>query len=353
MPLPILTTTDDVLIIVKYLKNKATGASLKEAKAAVGKQVLDGRKVTAYQAWGIISKDGDQIKLADLGWRLARKPDAQTETFRSILERVKLYRSALEWIFHQGMSVVTNVDVAAHWHEHHAEALGTKKENTIKDNAVCFFHLCQGAGLGDLVIGRRGQPTRLETNREEMRSYIEAGPSTPPWTEPQIEPQPEPGEDAAVPVAEIHEKPSKIPVPPETLQVFIAHGKNMEVVEQVQTLLELAGIENEVAEEEETPAIPVSDKVFDAMRRCKAGIIVVTIEEGKKDTQDNYTINDNVLIEIGAAFVLYERRVVLLWDKRLPVPSNLQGLYRCEFEGNELSWSAGIKLMKAISKFKK
>jgi predicted nucleotide-binding protein len=67
----------------------------------------------------------------------------------------------------------------------------------------------------------------------------------------------------------------------------------------------------------------------------------------------NYVLNENVLIEIGAAFVLYERRVVLVWDKRLPVPSNLQGLYRCEFEGDEMSWSAGMKLMKAIQGFKR
>lgn len=50
--------------------------------------------------------------------------------------------------------------------------------------------------------------------------------------------------------------------------------------------------------------------------------------------------------------MLYDKRVVLVWDKRLSVPSNLQGLYRCEFEGNELSWSAGMKLMKAIRGFK-
>jgi hypothetical protein len=59
------------------------------------------------------------------------------------------------------------------------------------------------------------------------------------------------------------------------------------------------------------------------------------------------------LIEIGAAFVLYDRRVVLLWDKRVPVPSNLQGLYRCDYEGNELSWTEGMKLMKAIQGFKR
>jgi hypothetical protein len=44
--------------------------------------------------------------------------------------------------------------------------------------------------------------------------------------------------------------------------------------------------------------------------------------------------------------------IVLLWDKRLSVPSNLVGLYRCEFEGSELSWTAGMKLMKAIRGFK-
>jgi len=41
-------------------------------------------------------------------------------------------------------------------------------------------------------------------------------------------------------------------------------------------------------------------------------------------------------------------RFVLVWDKRLPVPSNVQGLYRCEYEGDEFTWSAGMKLMKAI-----
>jgi hypothetical protein len=65
--------------------------------------------------------------------------------------------------------------------------------------------------------------------------------------------------------------------------------------------------------------------------------IVVSVDERRKDKEDKYTINENVLIEIGVAFVLYDKRVVLLWDKRLSVPSNIQRLYRCEFEDNELS----------------
>jgi len=113
------------------------------------------------------------------------------------------------------------------------------------------------------------------------------------------------------------------------------------------------GFEGEIAEDEETTAIPVPEKVFTAMRRCQAGIIVVSADESSKSASGKYTISENVLIEIGAAFVLYDRRVVLVWDKRLPVPSNVQGLYRCEYEGDEFTWSAGMKLMKAIREFKR
>jgi predicted nucleotide-binding protein len=102
--------------------------------------------------------------------------------------------------------------------------------------------------------------------------------------------------------------------------------------------------------EEETTAIPVPQRVLSAMRRCSAGIMIVSADD---DTAaQNGIVNNNVLIEIGAAFVLYDQKVVLLWDKRLKVPSNLQGLYRCEFEGAQLSFASGTKLAKAVKGFR-
>ncbi len=136
-----------------------------------------------------------------------------------------------------------------------------------------------------------------------------------------------------------------------TFRVFISHGRNMDVVNQVKDVLGLYDIDFEIAVEEETTAIPVSDKVLNGMRKCQAGVMVVTADEQSKVGND-FTINNNVLIEIGAAFVLYNKRVVLLWDKRLKVPSNLSGLYRCEFEGTELSFVVGTKLAKAVKGFK-
>jgi predicted nucleotide-binding protein len=351
MALPVKTTADDVRTITSYLRNKAAGATVDEAKAAIGSGALDGRKLAAYEFWGIVSRDGDRIKLTPRGWELARQPENEATVFRAVLDSIVPYRSALEWMHYQGFDAVTTSDVGAQWHEHHSDAVGTDNENTLRENAMAFFRVAEAAGLGQVVQGggRNRQPTRFKIDQEALKSYVEAGPSAPPLSEggaadELLDAKPK-GEEEEEP--EQPETPPEPPAPAEKLRVFIAHGKNMAIVEQVETLLGFADIESEVAEEEETTAIPVPDKVFNAMRRCDAGIIVVSKENG--DT----TVNQNVLIEIGAAFVLYERRVILVWDRSIDVPSNLQGLYRCEFEGDELSWNAGTSLMGAIQQFKR
>nr|WP_240922563.1 TIR domain-containing protein [Oleiagrimonas sp. C23AA] len=144
------------------------------------------------------------------------------------------------------------------------------------------------------------------------------------------------------------------PVPSRTelarKKVFITHGRNKKIVDQVKDVLGLYEIDYEIAVEEESPAIPVPQKVLSAMRRCGSGVMIVSADDDA--AAEAGTINNNVLIEIGAAFVLYDQRVVLLWDKRLKVPSNLQGLYRCEFEGGELSFAVGTKLAKAVKGFR-
>lgn len=169
-----------------------------------------------------------------------------------------------------------------------------------------------------------------------------------------------PPSEPEIPITELPEvspltPPAPINVPeavgPKPFIVFISHGKNMDIVNQVKDILELYDINYEIAVEKETTAIPVSQKVLSAMRRCEAGIMIVSADDEEAAEAGN--INNNVLIEIGAAFVLYDQRVVLLWDKRLKVPSNLQGLYRCEFEGGHLTFEAGTKLSKAIKGFRK
>ncbi len=171
----------------------------------------------------------------------------------------------------------------------------------------------------------------------------------------------EPQEPVAPSVEDIPEparKPAAVELPqalaeaPVAFKVFIAHGRNVAIVDQVKDILALYDIDFEIAAEEETAAIPVPAKVMAAMRRCQAGVMIVSADETSKPGED-ISINTNVLIEIGAAFVLYDQRVILVWDKRLKVPTNLQGLYRLEFEGNELSFAAGTRLAKAVKSLRK
>jgi predicted nucleotide-binding protein len=89
------------------------------------------------------------------------------------------------------------------------------------------------------------------------------------------------------------------------------------------------------------------------MRECNCAIINISADEREKTDGGTYRVNQNVLIEIGAAYLAYNQKVILLTDKRVPLPSNLQGLYRLEYEGDELTWTAGLKLQKALTGFRK
>lgn len=142
---------------------------------------------------------------------------------------------------------------------------------------------------------------------------------------------------------------------PEKNRVFIGHSKNEKILGQVKQILEFGGFEPIIAEAMETTAIPVPDKIMEAMHQASAAIIIISADTSTKDEEgkEKFKINENVLVEIGSAFVLYKKKVILLVDKRVSLPSNLQGLYLSYFEGDTLEWEAGMKLQKALIEFKK
>jgi len=137
-------------------------------------------------------------------------------------------------------------------------------------------------------------------------------------------------------------------------RAFISHGKQKEIVVQIKELLAFGNFEPVVSVERESTAIPVPEKVFEDMRSCGAGVIHVGAEGKYLDREGNEhtKINDNVLIEIGAAMALYGKKVILLVEKGVQLPSNLQGLYRCDFEGDRLDYEATMKLLKTFSQFR-
>jgi predicted nucleotide-binding protein len=64
-----------------------------------------------------------------------------------------------------------------------------------------------------------------------------------------------------------------------------------------------------------------------------------------------YTI-PKVYTKLGMVSALYGKRVILLCKKGTSLPSNLQGLYRCEYEGNQLDYSSTMKLLKTMQELR-
>jgi len=169
-------------------------------------------------------------------------------------------------------------------------------------------------------------------------------------------PTPTPEEEISGPEVTSPTIPSSLPQPEaeeEKPSVFISHSKNATIVDQIKTILEFGQFDYEIAEETETTAIPIPEKVFGMMRQCNCAIINISADEQEKRPDGTYGVNPNVLTEIGGAFLQYDKKVILLVDKRVQLPSNLQGLYRCEYEGDELAFSTYLKLQKALAEFRK
>jgi Predicted nucleotide-binding protein containing TIR-like domain len=109
-----------------------------------------------------------------------------------------------------------------------------------------------------------------------------------------------------------------------------------------------------VSVERESTAVPVPEKVFEDMRSCGAGVIHVGAEGKYHDWEgkERAKLNDNVLIEIGAAMSLYYgKKVILVVERGVRLPSNLQGLYRCQLNGDRLDRKSETKLRKTLRQF--
>jgi predicted nucleotide-binding protein len=137
-------------------------------------------------------------------------------------------------------------------------------------------------------------------------------------------------------------------------RVFITHGRNRKIVDQLKELLTFGDFEPVVSVERESVSKPVPEKVLDDMRSCAAAVIHVGTDQLLMDNKGNEqrVINANVLIEIGAAMMRYGGRFILLVEQGTTLPSNLQGLYEVRYEGDELDYPATMKLLKAFNEFK-
>jgi predicted nucleotide-binding protein with TIR-like domain len=149
--------------------------------------------------------------------------------------------------------------------------------------------------------------------------------------------------------------PATISPDSRTKRVFITHGRNRGLIEPIKKLLSFGELEAVVSVQTQTVSQSVPGKVMEEMRSCGAAIIHVEDERHLVDKEgtEHVVLNDNVLIEIGAAIALYGSRFILVVKEGVKLPSNLQGLLELRYKGATLDVNDTVNLVDAINDMKK
>lgn len=333
MALPIRTTIEDVQTVCGYLEKKPTGATLKEAKAVLDSKALDGRKLSALKFWGLI-EDQERLKLTVQGREAVRDHGSQQAVaFCEIIRKIEPYKAIIERASHRGEDSLTALEVAAHWHDHFKDQV-SEHEGTLNAQAVCFFQIAAGAGLGNIIVGRRGSPTRFEFNKSSIVSFADGKPTIPvkeTSTEEVPEPSAEPENNSKI--------ENEMSTPPELGKgIFIAHGKNKKPLDQLKKILEQFKIPFKVAIEEPNLGRPIGEKVRETMQECNCAILIFTADEEFKDKEGKtiWRPSENVIFELGAAGYLYGNRVVILKESDVEFPTNFKDIGHISFDKDQL-----------------
>lgn len=335
MALPIRTTVEDIQTVCLYLMKKPTGASLKEARAVLDSKYLDGRKLSALRFWGLIEGD-DKIKLTSRGRSAVRDHSSNQDTILvGVVREVKPYCAIVERAAHKGEFTVTTHEVAAHWHEHFGSQV-SDNEKVLNDQAVCFFQLAAGAGLGELILGRKGSPTRFEFDSLAIQTFIDGeteGNTKQNLDEEAYEHETEDATDDGGGDQNEHEDHEE-----QGQGIFIAHGKNKKPLEQLKRILDRFKVPYKVAVEEPNLGRPIGEKVKQIMQACNCAILIFTADEEFTDKDGTlvWRPSENVVYELGASSYLYGKRIVILKEDTVEFPSNFKDLGYIPFGKDQL-----------------
>ena len=342
--LPVLATPGDLREAVQYLKRKPTGVSVVEALADAKRRVFEPRKVAAYEAWGLVARRGERLLLTRRGREFVRTLEPETRAYRALLYSNPLYRAALAWIHRQGLDLVTYSDVAAYLKEEFGPLLSADGAKAAEEGVVCFFHLCQAAELGTLTIGKRGQPARMRVERDCLGEFVEGQDAPREATRGRAE--------EGAPAFEEEEFGT---TPSETCLFISLGGQPANLVAQIRTVFELAGIKSHASERapHEGSAVLVAEEAAEVMRRCDAALVLLSKDDCRPDASAAPAVSQRALVEIGAASVLYERRVLLLLDAPAELPAGLASLPHVTLGEGGLTLEVGIELLKAVRGFAK
>lgn len=342
--LPVKTTIDDVLEVCRYLSSKPTGSTIADAKAVIDKKRLDPRKISALKFWKLITDQDSRLKISESGRILIKGESEQHNILMDVIRSCPPYNAIIERAIHKHEDSFTSNDVAAHWHEHFRSDV-SDKESTLNDQAVCFFQIVTGAGLGTLIIGRVGRPTRISFNVGALNAFMKT-----PFDSIEVimdEDPPEQKEqskksDNSEEEKEREEPKAELGKSGLSQGIFVAHGKNKKPLEQLKKVLEAFKIPYKVSVDEPNLGRPISGKVRSVMESCNCAILIFSADEEFKDAEGKsiWRPSENVVYELGATGYLYDNRLVIMKEEGVTFPSNFRDIGYISFDKDNLEAKA-------------
>ena len=129
-------------------------------------------------------------------------------------------------------------------------------------------------------------------------------------------------------------------------QIFVAHGKNRKPLEALKKILDNFKIRYKVAIDEPNKGRPISAKVAELMKECSAGVFIFTCDEqfhirhDGEELSEIWRPSENVVYELGAASILWDRKIIILKEEGVSFPSDFSDLGYITFKEGELEHRA-------------
>ncbi|MGP7961083.1 hypothetical protein ACTVCO_09795 [Sanguibacter sp. A247] len=169
--IPIKTNVEDIQKLLAYLGKQIGWVEPAKIEKALGS--VDDRKVSAMVEYGLIVRDGGNLRTTDRGKQFNTDPRA---VLREVLSSVELYQATLEWVHYGKRSEATTSEIGQYWEGSHKDTVGSLSGSTLASGAVTFGRIIDGAGLGTFVVGRGGNETRVSFDLPEVDAVVNGAP---------------------------------------------------------------------------------------------------------------------------------------------------------------------------------
>lgn len=136
-------------------------------------------------------------------------------------------------------------------------------------------------------------------------------------------------------------------------KLFVAHGKNQKPLNDLKKILDQFKIPYKIAIDEPMKGRPISGKVAELMNECSAGIFIFTKDEkffrenAKGEHDEIWRPSENVVYELGAANILWDRKIIIVREDGVNFPSDFSDLGYITFKDGEIA-SKALEILKEL-----